>query len=262
MPEGISARLGSNIARVGAIAQISATCSLHGAISEIHSSLGRITQIVNSLKAYSYMDQAPVQLLNVHDGLNNTLVILRTTLNDNITVVTDYAPDLPRIQGYGSELNLVWTNILDNAVSAIDGGGEIAVRTRLSPPWAVIEFQDSGAGIPIEIQSRVFDPFFTTKPPDAGVGLGLTISHNIIVQKHHGQISLASEPGNTCFQVRLPLDGQLQHDARYPLSLHPAAATPNMMSTPSGPPLYLGPGGLHVMCSRSALYRAVQGPAT
>lgn len=191
----------------GAVAQLSATCSLNGAISEIHTSLGRITQIVAALKAYSYMDQAPVQLLDVHDGLNNTLVIMRATLNERIRVITDYAPDLPRIEGYGSELNQVWTNILDNAIAAMDGGGEIAVRTRLDAPWAVIEFHDSGAGVPVGIQSRVFDPFFTTKPPGAGAGLGLTISHNIIVQKHRGQISLFSEPGNTCFQVRLPLDG-------------------------------------------------------
>jgi signal transduction histidine kinase len=192
------------------IVELSATCSLHGAIGNIRNSLDRVNQIVAALKAYSYMDQAPVQLVDIHEGLDNTLVMLRATLNDNITIQTRYEPEMPRIEGYGSELNQVWTNILQNAVSAVEAGGQITISTKLESPWAVIDFHDSGVGIPAEIQSRVFDPFFTTRPPGSGAGLGLTISHNIIVQKHHGQIALSSEPGNTCIQVRLPIDGHVE----------------------------------------------------
>jgi signal transduction histidine kinase len=142
----------------------------------------------------------------VREGLDNTLIILHNKLKRGVTVEREYADDLPLIQAYASELNQVWTNIIDNAIDAMDGEGTLIVRTRREDPWIVIEIEDNGPGIPEESQSKIFDPFFTTKGPGVGTGLGLNISRNLIVQKHHGQISVVSEPGRTCFSVRLPID--------------------------------------------------------
>jgi signal transduction histidine kinase len=138
--------------------------------------------------------------------LNNTLIILHNKLKDGITVRREYAEDLPYIQAYGSELNQVWTNIIDNAIDAMAGRGELNLRTRVEDSWVVIDIEDNGPGIYDEIQSKIFDPFFTTKSPGEGTGLGLNISHNIIVQKHKGQVEVFSEPGKTCFTVRLPIE--------------------------------------------------------
>jgi signal transduction histidine kinase len=167
----------------------------------------RISQVVDALKAYTYMDQAAVQAVDVHDGLENTLVVLGSKLGADITVQREYGKDLPRIQAYGSELNQVWTNIIDNAVDALDGRGRIILRTRRDGEWIVVEVEDDGPGIPEEIQSKLFDPFFTTKPPGKGVGLGLNVCHNIVVQKHRGRIDVHSRPGETRFEVRLPVSG-------------------------------------------------------
>jgi signal transduction histidine kinase len=147
--------------------------------------------------------------VNVHEGLDNTLVMLRSKLKEGISVRREYQEDLPRIQAYGSELNQVWTNIIDNAVGAMNGQGEIVLRTRQEDEWVVVEIEDNGPGIPDEVQSRIFDPFFTTKPPGEGTGLGLNISHNIIVQKHGGKIGVRSVPGNTCFEIRLPIESEI-----------------------------------------------------
>jgi signal transduction histidine kinase len=160
---------------------------------------------VRALKAYTYLDQAPRQTVNLHDGLDNTLIILRSKLQQGVTVHRHYAPDLPLIDAYGSELNQVWTNLLDNSIDAMNGRGEIALRTRREGEWVVVEVEDNGPGIPTAIQANIFDPFFTTKPPGQGTGMGLNISHNIIVQRHKGRIDLHSQPGLTRFEVRLPL---------------------------------------------------------
>ena len=173
-------------------------------IQEIYNGTNRITEIVKALKSYSYVDKAPVQSVNIHEGLDDTLVILRSKLK-GIQVDRDYAKDLPAIEAYGNELNQVWTNILDNAISAMQGSGKISIKTYLQNPWVVIEISDTGPGIPQEIQSKIYDPFFTTKPPGEGTGLGLNISHNIIVQKHKGTIDLHSQSGETCFKIKLPL---------------------------------------------------------
>ncbi|MGD8307344.1 MAG: ATP-binding protein [Ignavibacteria bacterium] len=172
---------------------------------EIKQGTGRITQIVNALKSYTFLGEAPVQLVNLHEGLDNTLVILRSQLVKGITVVRDYCDDLLRVQAYGSELNQVWTNILDNAIDAMNGNGKITIKTYTQDKWAVVEITDNGPGIPEELLSKVFDPFFTTKPPGEGTGMGLNISHNIITQKHKGEINVKSKPGETCFQVKLPI---------------------------------------------------------
>jgi signal transduction histidine kinase len=132
--------------------------------------------------------------------------MLRSKLTGGIQVRRDYAPDLPRIEAYGSELNQVWTNIIDNAISAMDGQGEIVLKTYRQADWVVVEIRDTGPGIPQPIQAKIFDPFFTTKPPGQGTGLGLNISHNIIVQKHKGKIAVYSKPGETCFEIKLPLN--------------------------------------------------------
>jgi signal transduction histidine kinase len=153
------------------------------------------------------MDQAPIQSVDVHEGLNNTLIIFQNKLKAGITVRREYAEDVPAIQAYGSELNQVWTNIIDNAIDAMGGEGKLVLRTHVEKLWVVVEIEDSGPGIPETIQTNIFDPFFTTKPPGEGTGLGLNISHNIIVQKHQGQIAVTSEPGTTCFTIRLPIKG-------------------------------------------------------
>ena len=189
---------------------LNSTYAVHNLLSEIGQGAGRISDIVKALKSYSYLDQAPVQLVDVHEGLDNTLLIMRSKLSDGVTVTREYAAGLPEIQAYGSELNQVWTNIIDNAADALDGHGRITLRTRQEGPRVVVEIEDDGPGIPEEVQSRVFESFFTTKPPGKGIGLGLDISYNIVVNKHRGDIRLFSEPGKTRFEVWLPLDAAVQ----------------------------------------------------
>jgi signal transduction histidine kinase len=174
-------------------------------LEEIGHGARRVSAIVGALKGYSYMDQAPVQSVDVREGLHDTLVILGGRLRDGINLELDFAQDLPRIQAYGSELNQVWTNLIDNAISAMQGRGTLGLKAYPDDDWIVVEVADTGPGIPIEIQGKIFDPFFTTKAPGEGTGLGLSISHGIIVEKHQGQISVESQPGATRFTVKLPL---------------------------------------------------------
>ena len=188
------------------------TYTAHNLLTEIGIGAGRISQIVNALKSYSYLDQAPVQGVDVHEGLNNTLLILSNKLKTGINVKREYASDLPKIQAYGSELNQVWTNILDNAADALEGRGDITIRTRRDNECVVVEIEDNGPGIPEEIQHKIFDSFFTTKPPGKGTGLGLNISYNIVVQHHRGDIKVFSHPGKTCFQVWLPNNFEANQD--------------------------------------------------
>lgn len=185
---------------------LSDTHSIYSLLEEIGQGAGRISEIVKALKDYTYLDQAPIQNVNIHDGLDSTLVILRSKLRDGITVTRDYDANLPQIQALGSELNQVWTNIIDNAIGAMNGGGQITLRTRHDDQWVIVEIEDNGPGIPDEVIPNLFNPFFTTKAPGEGTGLGLNISHNIIVQKHKGTINVRSRPGETCFEIRLPLD--------------------------------------------------------
>lgn len=186
---------------------LSASYGVYNLLAEIGQGAGRISEIVKALKAYAYLDQAPVQAVDLHEGLDNTLLILRSKLKQ-ITVVRNYAADLPKIQGYGSELNQVWTNLLDNAADAISNQAEptITIQTERRGEWVRVRVMDNGPGIPPEIQSRVFDAFFTTKEPGKGTGLGLEISYNIIVNKHRGDLRLFSRPGLTCFQADLPVN--------------------------------------------------------
>jgi len=180
--------------------------AIYSLVREISIGTGRIVELVKALKTYTYMDQAPVQSVDVREGLDNTLIILHNKLKRGVTVVREYADDLPFIQAYAGELNQVWTNIIDNAIDAMNGEGTLIVRARPEERWVVVEIEDNGPGIPPDNLSRIFDPFFTTKGPGKGTGLGLNISRNLIVQKHKGEISVKSEPGSTCFSVRLPLN--------------------------------------------------------
>jgi signal transduction histidine kinase len=181
-------------------------------VNEIGLGAGRISELVRALKSYAYLDQAPLQSVDIHQGLDDTLVILRSKLKRGVAVRREYSLDLPHVQAYGSELNQVWTNLIDNAIDALlaeDNPADnptITLRTCQDGEWVVIEVEDNGPGIPAEALPRLFDPFFTTKPPGKGSGLGLNISHNIIVQKHRGKIDVDSQPGKTRFTVRLPIN--------------------------------------------------------
>jgi signal transduction histidine kinase len=153
------------------------------------------------------LDQSPVQEVDLHKGIDDTLVILRGKIGSGISIVREYDPAMPLIFAYGSELNQVWTNLLDNASDALGETGEIRIRTRQEGDWAVVEIEDNGPGIPDEIRPKIFDPFFTTKQVGEGTGLGLDITYGIVVERHRGDIKVRSEPGLTCFEVWLPLTG-------------------------------------------------------
>jgi signal transduction histidine kinase len=185
---------------------LAASSSVYGLLEEVGKSAEAISEIVKAVKTYSYLDQAPIQEVDVEESLENTLVILRPKIKPDISIVRDYADDVPCIEAYGSELNQVWTNIIDNALDAVRGQGELVLRTYAKDDdFIVVEITDNGPGIPPEIQPRIFEPFFTTKAPGVGTGLGLHIAYNIVVHKHHGQLQVASKPGETRFRVTLPI---------------------------------------------------------
>ena len=192
---------------IDVIAWMGASFNVFTLLEEINQGSVRISEIVKSLKSYVYLDQAPVQAVDIHEGLNNTLVMLRHKLKEGVDVRRDYEDGLPKIQAYGSELNQVWTNIIDNAVDAMNGKGEIEIKTHRNGDWITVEIEDNGPGIPEDIQEKIFSPFFTTKPVGKGTGLGLNISYKII-EKHAGEIKVYSKPGKTRFQINLPIDFQ------------------------------------------------------
>jgi len=171
---------------------------------EIKTGTARISELVGAIKEYSYMDQASVQTVDVHKGLESTLLILKYKLRKkNIVLTREYAKDLPPIKAYGSELNQVWTNLIVNAVEAMQDGGTLKVRTTKEPTDIMVEIRDNGSGVPESVKTHIFEPFFTTKSVGEGTGLGLdTVAR--IVRKHRGNIRFESKPGDTCFQVRLP----------------------------------------------------------
>ncbi len=177
-------------------------------MSEIEDSTTRISHLVDAAKQYSQLDRAPYQVADVHELLDSTLLMLSGKIGPLIKVVKEYDRSVPRIPAYPAELNQVWTNLIDNAVSAINsagGEGTLTVRTALVHDRLLVEFRDTGPGVPAEIRGRIFDPFFTTKPVGEGTGLGLDISWRIVVNKHHGDLKVESVPGDTRFQVLLPL---------------------------------------------------------
>ena len=161
--------------------------------------------LVSAVKSYAYMDRGGVVEIDLHEGLETTLTVLGHKLkHTSIEVVRDYDRELPKLTGRGSELNQVWTNLLDNAIDALGQQGTITITTRSDGQCAVIEIADDGPGIPSEVRDRVFDPFFTTKDVGYGTGLGLATARGIVVDRHDGSLTVQSEPGRTSFRVRLP----------------------------------------------------------
>lgn len=177
---------------------------VHALLAEIEQGVAQVSQLVKDLRAHTYRDRTPVRSVDIHEGLENTLRVLRTKIEPGIEVRRVFADALPGVRGHGSELNQVWTNLIDNAVHAMDGEGTLTLRTRASDGWVEVDIEDEGPGIPRGIRDRIFDAFFTTKLPGEGTGLGLDITYDIVVNRHGGDLSVESEPGRTTFTVRLP----------------------------------------------------------
>ena len=185
-----------------------AVLAVAGLVEEVEASTTRVSSLVETMKAYSHMDQTPLREIHVNEELENTLAILAYRL-DGVEVERDYG-ELPTVTAYGSELNQVWTSLLENAVDAVAGGdaGRIQVRTQCENDRVLVQIEDDGPGIPEEIQTRIFEPFFTTKGVGEGTGLGLDVSYRIVVGRHNGDIRVVSSPGDgTCMEVRLPVGG-------------------------------------------------------
>ncbi|CAM5540226.1 histidine kinase OS=Streptomyces fumanus OX=67302 GN=GCM10018772_54770 PE=4 SV=1 [Streptomyces fumanus] len=192
----------------GAVGWLNYTVETELLMDEIADSTARISHLVNAAKQYSQLDRAPYRIADVHELLDSTLLMLSGKIGPRIKVVKEYDRTLPGIPAYPAELNQVWTNLIDNAVAAVNaagGEGTLTVRTARDHDRLLVEFRDTGTGVPREIRDRIFDPFFTTKPVGEGTGLGLDISWRIVVNKHHGTLRVDSEPGDTRFQVLLPL---------------------------------------------------------
>ena len=183
---------------------VASTLSTAALLSEIKDSTGRVSALVGAVKSYTQLDRASLQLIDVTEGIDSTLVILGHKLDGGITIVRDYATDVPRIEANPGELNQVWTNLIDNAIDAMDGRGTLRLSTRADPNDVVVEIGDTGPGMPPDVQARAFEPFYTTKDVGKGTGLGLDISRRIIVERHHGQIRIDSRPGQTVLRVHLP----------------------------------------------------------
>ncbi len=192
-----------------ALRYVQAALDAASLVDEVEGSARRISGIVKTMEGYSYMDRTPVQEVDVNGSLNDTLAVLGYRL-DGVEVVRDFDPELPRVTAYGGELNQVWTNLLDNAidaVSALEGSGRIRLRTGCERDCVLVEVTDDGPGIPEEDHARIFEPFFSTKDVGEGTGLGLDVSYRIVVGRHGGDIHVVSRPGETRFEVRLPVDG-------------------------------------------------------
>jgi signal transduction histidine kinase len=189
------------------VALLVAAGNAHDLLFQVVEGSRRVFEIVSALKSYSFLDRAPVQQVDLVRGIEDTLLIMHTKIGD-IAVMRQFEA-IPEIPAYGSELNQVWTNLIDNAVDAIrtGGGSSITIRTRVESEWVIIDVEDDGPGIPPEVKPRIFDSFFTTKAPGKGTGLGLDITYGIVVNRHGGDITVDSVPGRTTFRVALPIAG-------------------------------------------------------
>ncbi|MGA2134317.1 MAG: ATP-binding protein [Bryobacteraceae bacterium] len=194
------------------LARIAASLTIGNLLNEIENSTGRISELVRAIKEYTYMDQGPDQEVDIHKGLESTLLMLRHRTKKGITVKLDFDRTLPKICARGSELNQVWTNLIDNAIDAMQDQGELRIRTARELDHLLVEIADNGSGIPPEAHSHIFEPFFTTKGVGKGTGLGLETA-NRIIREHRGEISFESVPGDTRFQIRLPLPNHNQSGA-------------------------------------------------
>ncbi len=189
-----------------ALVRLTAAFTISRLADEIDSSTSRISELVHAIKDYSYMDQMPVQEIDIHPGIETTLIMLRHRLKKGVEVIRDYERDLPKVCARGSELNQIWTNLIVNAIDAMKGEGKLKVRTSRDGKCARVEVIDSGPGIPDEIRNHIFEPFFTTKPVGEGTGLGLDAVYRI-TKNHGGDVSFESRPGETRFMVRIPFGG-------------------------------------------------------
>ncbi len=183
---------------------VAETYLIYSLADEVRSCSNRVARLVATLKDYTYLDQAPVQSVNVGRGLEQAIELMQTRIGEGVEVVCEFDPELPSIDAYGSELNQVWSHLISNALDAMGGKGRLVLRAVESGESVRVEVEDNGSGIPKDIQGRVFDPFFTTKPPGSGQGLGLTTSRNVVVDKHRGTLDFDSESGKTVFAVVLP----------------------------------------------------------
>lgn len=183
---------------------VASTLSTSTLLSEVKEATTRISVLVAAVRSYSQLDRASLQPVEVTEGIESTLTMLGHKLRGGVTVVRDYAPDLPRIEANAGELNQVWTNLIDNAIDAVDGKGTVRITTRSDDEWVSVEIADDGAGMPADVQARAFDPFYTTKDVGKGTGLGLDISRRIVAERHGGEISIEVQPNETVLRVRLP----------------------------------------------------------
>jgi signal transduction histidine kinase len=188
---------------------VTSTLSASVLLSELKESTERVSGLVATMKSYAQLDRASLQVTDVTEGIESTLVMLGQKLDDGVTVIRDYGTGVPPVEAHPAELNQVWTNIIDNAVDAMDGQGTLRISTRAAPEHVVIEIADTGPGMPAEVAARAFEAFYTTKDVGQGAGLGLDIARRIIVERHHGEIAIDSRPGETILRVQLPsrLDG-------------------------------------------------------
>ncbi|MDQ4092558.1 MAG: ATP-binding protein [Actinomycetota bacterium] len=189
----------------GAVRWLAYTVETETLLGEIENATGRISALVGAAKQYSQMDRSSHQSIDVHDGLNSTLIMLSRKIGDQVTVVKDYDSSLPKVPAFAAELNQVWTNLIDNAVDAMHRSGTLTLHTARDGEQLLVEIGDTGPGVPDDMHQQIFEPFFTTKPVGEGTGLGLDVSWRIVVNRHGGSMRVISEPGNTRFQVRLPL---------------------------------------------------------
>jgi len=203
--ESLFTSLDADTARA-ALVRLCASLEIFGMLNEIESSVSRISDLVGAIKQYTFMDQAPVQNVDIVKSLEITLTILNHKLKHGVAVKRDYQPVPLLVDSFGSELNQVWTNIIDNAIDAMNGKGELRVRTYRDGDCVVVEIGDNGPGIPPDVRPHIFEPFFTTKTVGEGTGLGLDTVQRII-KKHQGSINLISQPGDTRFQIFLPMAG-------------------------------------------------------
>jgi signal transduction histidine kinase len=187
-----------------AIQWIEARLHLKILLKQVETSTSRVSELVKAVKSYTHMDQTPMQEIDIHEGIESTLTMLSHKLK-GITVKREFDRTLPHIAAYTGELNQVWTNLIDNAIDAVDGSGKICIGTFREGDHVMVEIVDNGVGIPDKIQPHIFEPFFTTKPVGSGTGLGLVISNRIIADRHGGEIEFQSKPGETRFKVRLPI---------------------------------------------------------
>jgi signal transduction histidine kinase len=204
--ESLFSLLDATTARA-ALVRIAAALEIASLLDEIESSTARISDLVGAIKEYTYMDQSPVQNVDISKSVETTLTILNHKLKHGIAVHREYHPAPFLVNSFGSELNQVWTNIIDNAIDAMDGKGELRIRTSRDADCVVVEISDNGPGIAADVLPHIFEPFFTTKAVGQGTGLGLDTVQRI-VKKHQGDINVNSKPGQTVFQVFLPLAGQ------------------------------------------------------